>query len=84
MINSLSRWWRTDYTAECRGNLPQGRQDILPEQPTRTSWMQLGPTVTLRPLEDLTRLGLSGVGVWYEAEKAQTKDGAGGGPEDCQ
>ena len=34
------------------------RRDTLPGQPTRTSWMRLGPTVTLRPLdsEDLSRI----------------------------
>ena len=49
VINSLSLWQGTNYTAECGGNLPQGRQDIRPG-PTRTSWMQAGPT--LKPSED--------------------------------
>ena len=49
VVNSLSRWRRTNYTAERCGNLPQGRQDIRPG-PTRTSRMQTGPT--LRPSED--------------------------------
>ena len=41
---SLSRWRRTNYTAECCDNLAQGRQDIRP-WPTRTSWVQVGPTL---------------------------------------
>ena len=66
VINSLSLWQGTNYTAECGGNLLQGRQDIRPG-PTRTSRMQAGPT--LKPSE-----------AEYESEQAQTKDGAGGGP----
>ena len=68
VINSLSRWWRTNYTAECCGNLPQRRQDIWPG-PTRTSRMQAWPA--LKPSEDSPE---------YEAGQAQTKVGAGGGP----
>ena len=72
VINSLSQWRRTNYTAECGGNLPQGRQDIRPG-PTRMSRMQVRAYA-----QAVGRL--SGSGAEYKAEKAQTKDGACGGP----
>ena len=72
VINSLSRWRRTNYTAECCGNLLQGRPDIRP-WPIRTSRMHVRACA-----QAIGRL--SGSGAEYAAEKAQTKDGAGGGP----
>ena len=49
VINKLSLWRRTNYTAECCGNLPQGRQDIRHGQ-TRMNRMRSGPN--LKPTED--------------------------------
>ena len=72
VINSLSRWQRTNYAAESSGDLPQGRQDIRP-RPTRTSRM--------KSRADAQAVGKrSGIGAEYEAERAQTKAGASGGP----
>ena len=70
VINSLSRWQGANYTAECRGNLPQGRHTACPDSDE--------PDAARAYAQAVGRL--SGSGAEYEAEKAQTKDGPCCGP----
>ena len=72
VINSFSLRRGTNYTAECGGNLPQ-RESRHP------AWADSDEPDASRA--DAQAIGRrSGIGAEYEAEKVQTKDGAGGGP----
>ena len=72
MINSPSLWQGTNYTAECGGNLPQGET----RHPVRADSDE--PDASRADAQAVGRR--SGIGAEYEAERARTKDGAGGGP----
>ena len=78
MINSPSLWQQTNCTAECGGNLPQGRQDNRP-------WADSDePDASRADAQAVGRRSGIGADSEYEAEQAQTKDGAGGGPAEEQ
>ena len=69
VINSLSPWLGTNYTAECGGNLPALADSDEPNA-GRADDQAVGR--------------LSGIGAEYEAGLARAKDGAGGGPAEEQ
>ena len=72
VINSYRRRWRwTDHTAECGCNLPRVRQ-----HPARADSDEQNARRAYAPAVG----SASGSGAEYEAEKAQTEDGASGGP----
>ena len=64
VINSLSPWLETNYTAVCGGNLPAPADSDEPDA-GRADAQAVGRR--------------SGIGAEYEAGLARTKDGAGGG-----
>ena len=76
VINSLSRWRRTNYTAECCGNggQPPSRETRHPARTDSDEPEALAGRADAQAVE--RRSGIR-VGVEYEAEQAQTKDGAG-------
>ena len=72
VINSLSLWRGTNYTAECGGN-PPSRETRHPARADSDE------PDACRP--DAQAVGRrSGIGAEHEAGLARTKDGAGGGP----
>ena len=70
--NSLSLWRGTNYTADVRWQ-PPAREIRHPAQADSDE-----PDACRADAQAVGRY--SGIGVEYEAEQAQTKDGAGGGP----
>ena len=74
VINSLSLWQGTNYTAECGGNFPQGET----RHPARADSDE--PDANLNRADAQAVGRRSGIGVEYEVKQAQTKDGAGRGP----
>ena len=72
VINSPSLWQGTNYTADVRWQPPTRET----RHPARADSVE--PDASRADAQAIGRR--SGIGVEYEVERAQTKDGAGGGP----